>query len=328
MTTSQINPNQLRPAGNEPGRIIQVGPQRRPEAIERLVSGGLQADRDHARRFLDYAQFHRIRLDGMWSRLDRSGRIEATVLAVPSPGRTAMVFASRIGLASQIDPMAELIDHACRQLVGMDVNLAQTLLDPGESLIQQMFMAGGFLDLAVLSYLERSVRPPRSPQTPSPQWSDSVSIVRFDDSMRDELLDVLDRSYEQTLDCPGLQGHRKTEDILEGHRASGVFDPSLWTILRINGVASGVLLLNPSADLQTIELVYLGLAKSARGQGLGRQLLRHGLRLVEQRSERTINLAVDESNAPAIALYTREGFRSALRRAAMIRPLPQHAAAK
>jgi ribosomal protein S18 acetylase RimI-like enzyme len=239
-----------------------------------------------------------------------------------------MVFASRIVHANHIEPMAELIDHACGQLVGMDVNLAQTLLDPGESLNRQMFQAGGFNDLAVLSYLERTVRSPRGVATPPPQWSGHIMASRYDDSMRAELLDVLDRSYEETLDCPGLQGYRRTEDILEGHRASGTFDPSLWTILRIDNVASGVLLLNPSADHQTIELVYLGLAKSARGQGLGTQLLRHGLRMIEQRSERMINLAVDEANAPAIALYTREGFRSALRRAAMIRPLAQRALAK
>src|SRR5439155_230273 len=129
------------------------------------------------------------------------------------------------------------------------------------------------------------------------------------------------RNPEQTLDCPGLRGYRRTSDILEGHRASGVFDPGLWTLLLVDGRVGGALLLNPAVDGQSVELVYLGLARWGRGRGLGRLLLRHGFALLGRRSERTINLAVDEANAPALALYRREGFVPILRRTAMIRPV-------
>jgi ribosomal-protein-alanine N-acetyltransferase len=82
-----------------------------------------------------------------------------------------------------------------------------------------------------------------------------------------------------------------------------------------------MLLLNRSPASNTIELVYLGLAPAARGRGLGRQLLRHGLHLLGRREERAITLAVDEQNDPALALYRGEGFRRVLRRIALIRPL-------
>lgn len=323
MTTSQINPNQLRPSGDDGlGPIVQIGPQRRLEAIEQLVClGGGPSDRDHARRFIEYAQDHHISLEGLWARLDRQERVLATVLAVPSPGRTAMVFASHPNGRESVRSLAGLISHACERLADWNVNLAQALLDPSEVLERETFRAGGFIDLAVLSYLERPVRLPRGVVPPQPQWPAGVATDAFDDAARGELLDVLERSYEDTMDCPGLRGYRKTHDILEGHRASGLFDASLWTLLRIDGAAAGALLLNPAADHQTIELVYLGLAKPARGRGLGTQLLRYGLGLLEGRGERTINLAVDEANLPAIALYRREGFRPALRRVALIRPL-------
>jgi ribosomal protein S18 acetylase RimI-like enzyme len=132
---------------------------------------------------------------------------------------------------------------------------------------------------------------------------------------------VLEASYEQTLDCPGLLGLRRTEDVLRGHQATGRFEPELWTLMELDGRPSGALLLNPASEGRCIELVYLGLARAARGQGHGRRLLRHGLRLVRERPERLMTLAVDDGNVPALRLYTSEGFKRRLRRVAMIRSI-------
>lgn len=324
MTISHTNADQLlEPGGEGGGEIIRVGWDRRVEAVQRLVAGnqGPASSREHARQFLDYANRSGVNLEAMWSRLDRNGQIRQTVLAVPSPGRTAMMFASHPLSAGQTRPLGGLIDHACRRLVDLDVNLAQVLLEIGESADRAAYRFGGFADLADLSYLERPLRGMRRGATPRPAWPAGASVVSYDESMRDVLLKVLEASYEETLDCPGLIGCRETADILEGHRSAGVFDPSLWTILYVDGEPSGALLLNPGSDHQTIELVYLGLVKRARGKGLGAQLLRHGLCLVEHRNERAVHLAVDDRNEPALRLYQREHFQPVLRRAAMIRPL-------
>ena len=322
MTTSQINISQLRPPGDDwDGPIIQVGLPRRPEAIARLVMAGHHPDRDHAQRFIDYASAHHINLDGLWSRLDRQGRIQSTVLTVPSPGRTAMVFASRADGRAHVRSLGGLIDHAARQLAAQNVNLAQALVDPNDMLDREAFLAGGFSELAVLAYMERPLRPVRGNRNAAIDWPADCKLVPFRDALWDELIAVLDASYEDTLDCPALRGRRRTCDILEGHRASGLFNPNLWTVLHWHNEAVGALLLNPSADHHSVELVYFGLAKRARGMGLGVRLLRHGMKLVEGRHERLITLAVDENNAPAIRLYDREGFRPAVRRRALIRPL-------
>jgi ribosomal protein S18 acetylase RimI-like enzyme len=203
------------------------------------------------------------------------------------------------------------------------VNLAQVLLDPGHSLERDAFRAAGFFDLAVLSYLRRPLRQIRV-RRPEPRWPDGARVAAFNDALNDALINVLAESYEDTLDCPGLKGYRRTQDILDGHRASGLFDPALWTLLWLDGSVVGSLLLNPSVDGSSIELVYLGLIKAVRGRGLGAELLRYGLRLVEGRREQSMHLAVDEANTPAIALYRREGFRPELRRLALIRPLTSH----
>lgn len=307
--------------GNGLGPIVKIGPARQAEAVARLLATERGVSSDHARRFIEYSRDHRITLDSMWARLDAQGRVEATVLAVPHPGRTAMVFASSAIDRASTRSLAGLIDHAAKELSSLRVNLAQVLLDPSETHQHEVFIAAGFQDLATLSYLERRLREGRAGRSACAVWPSGMTTVPFAESRRHELVDVLQRSYEDTLDCPGLRGYRRTEDILEGHCASGLFEPQLWTILRDGARAIGALLLNPSADHHSIELVYLGLAKEARGRGLGRQLLRYGFHLVRNRRERTMTLAVDEANAPAMSLYLQEGFQPALRRLALIRPI-------
>ena len=322
MSISQANPDQLRPPGGEnQGSIVQVGANRRSEAIDRLVSPGPATDRRAVQHFLHYAQTNAVNLDGLWSRQGPDGRLVATVLAVPSAGRTAMVFASHPRAADQTAGIARLVDHACREVAGWHVDLAQALLDPGETLERRMFEAAGFQELAVLSYLERPVSKASPP--PAPRWpaDTRIRVEPYRDGMDGDLGTILERSYEQTLDCPGLYGLRRTEDIIAGHKATGRFDPSLWTLLWVDDEPAGVILINAFPGHKTTELVYIGLAPFARGRGLGRQLLRHGLRLLHGRRERSITLAVDQHNTPALALYEAEGFQPAVQRVAVIRSL-------
>ena len=81
---------------------------------------------------------------GPWSRDDR---IIATVLGVPSPGRTAMMFATRLRSPQRNPPFGRLIEHAVRQLAYMDIHIAQILLDRSQGLTRQVALAGGFIDL-------------------------------------------------------------------------------------------------------------------------------------------------------------------------------------
>ncbi|MHC4127185.1 MAG: GNAT family N-acetyltransferase [Planctomycetota bacterium] len=321
MSISQANPEQLRPPGGDNhGSIVQVGATRRSEAIERLVSTGPATDRRAVQHFLHYAEANAVSLDGLWSRLGPDGRFDSTVLAVPSPGRTAMVFASHPAAATQTESIAQLIDHACRQVAAWGVELAQALLDPSEDLDHRMLEAAGFLELAVLSYQERPIAKTTPPR---PQWPPGVRVrvEPYRNELERDLATILNRSYEQTLDCPGLYGLRRTEDIIAGHKATGRFDPSLWTLLWVDEQPAGVALINPFPGHKTSELVYIGLAPFARGRGLGRPLLRHGLCLLQGRRERSLTLAVDQRNTPALALYGAEGFQQAVLRVAMIRSL-------
>ena len=321
MTVSQTNPGQLHPPEDDQPdhRIVQVGPQRQLEAVQRLVAVGSSSDAANAQRFMHYAKTNAIALDAMWSRVDGDDRIVQSVLAVVNPGRTAMIFASHPSSPQEVPLLGGLINHATSQLAARDVQLAQLLLEPEESLERQAALAGGFAELATLTYLQRAISKRSLP--PMAQWSDDVAIEAYAERLYDDFLGALLGSYEDTLDCPKLFGLREPRDILAGHRATGKFDPSLWTLLRVAGEPAGVVLLNPFPEQRTIELVYLGLAPVVRGRGFGRQLLRHALHLLHGRRERIVTLAVDENNAPALQIYREAGFRSELRRVALIRSL-------
>ncbi|UCD76377.1 MAG: GNAT family N-acetyltransferase [Phycisphaerales bacterium] len=327
-----MNLRQTDPHRPDPGRrtsggpILQVGEDRHLEAIERLVAPPGTDNRLHARKFLDYARETGLSLEYLWSNLDEQGRITETVLAVPNAGRTAMMFTTRPASPEQAASVGRVIDHACGKLTEGGLHLVQSLPEPADLLDREAFLAGRFVELAILSYFQRPV--PRPGKIPQPVWPVKVRVGPYDESRRDDLVEILNASYEQTLDCPGLTGLRDTHDILEGHRATGAFEPALWTLLYVEDQPSGALLLNPAAGQETVELVYVGLALRARGKGLGRSLLRHGLGLLAGREERTVTVAADERNAPALALYRSEGFHSIGRRVAMIRSLRRRPSAQ
>jgi len=300
-----------------------VEPEHRLEAVARLLSHQSH-DREHARRFVDFARASNISLNLLFARLDpATGVPTCAALAVPGAGRTAMFFVSPVLDDHGVDDLSQVIRHAWVQVAGRNIQLGQALLDSSQQMERKALIQAGFVELAALSYLERPL-PAAGGSTrvePPSNWPEGVSVETWQDSMRDEVMALLPRTYEQTLDCPGLRGLRQIDDVLDGHRAAGEFDPALWFMLRDGSRPIGVLMLNPGRAHDTIELVYLGLAPEARRRGMGARLLAHGLSRLTGRRERTITLAVDEQNAPAIALYRRFGFTRVLRRLALICPM-------
>ena len=308
------------PAGLPVGyHVIRPGPDRRMEAIEQLLAVRGTVDRAHSLRFVEHARSSEISLDLLWTLEDSTGQLVASVLVVPNPGRTAMVFATAPYPQAGVDAVGSLIGHSCSCLDPRHVVLAQSLLDPSDILTRNAFQGGGFSTLAMLSYMERHT--PGKREVVSIDWPPDTVLRTYEPNLEADFLAVLDRSYVGTLDCPDLCGRRPTPDILEGHRRTGRHESALWTLLTIGGQPMAVLLLNPSPATNSIELVYLGLDPGARGQGVASRLLKHGLNLLAGRPERTVNLAVDERNTPALALYRTAGFRTTIRRLAMIRSL-------
>ena len=297
-----------------PGRrFARISADQVENAIRVLVRG----DRAAASRFMSYARSSNLSLKHLWGLVDEHGGVEATALVAPAPGRTAMLFASRAISPRMIPVIGGLVNAAIHGLGDTPVALAQALVDPADQHEEQIFLSGGFRRMAELDYLERPV--PRFGAIPPPDLPPDTTIEPWDGSDRGLLEDLLQRTYEHTLDCPGLSELRRTSDILDGHLASGTLVPEWWLILRVQGRPEGVLMLNRGTDSESVELVYLGLSVEARGRGFARVLLTYGLSMLNDDRARSIVLAVDRANMPAIRLYRRAGFRFSVRRIALVR---------
>ena len=231
-----------------------------------------------ARRFIDQAVRASIRLDYLWCLADRDGRYRMAVLSVPSLGRTAMLIASRARTSKDVPELARLI-RAAADGSESESDLAQGLLDPTHSLDILAYEMAGLERMALLEYLERAL--PRAGTLARPEIPAGLSIKaaaprtilsgddasRLPAEARATLTAVLESTYVDTLDCPGLAGLRATSDVLDGHFGVGARRRH-WLILRRNGAACGVCLLNDSPDGTSSELAYFGLAPAVRGLGL------------------------------------------------------------
>ncbi|TVQ63782.1 MAG: GNAT family N-acetyltransferase [Phycisphaerales bacterium] len=338
-------------------------PERALAAAERLLAPGTPDRARAAHRFLDLAP--RYGIDFSLGRATLGDRAEAPVrqvsLAVPSPGRTAMLFVSGPGTGGafgdaevQAAERAACVRAATRAIAplrapdgGPLVALAQALPEPGETWAIRAYREAGFREIGVLSYLRRPLRVrerawggheaieargatgglPGSggPELPIGWRLRSVAAIGGMDAARASLTVALERSYVDTLDCPGLCGLRATSDVIESHRSTGVWSPEHWFILEHApasadgpGEPLGALLLNPSPETGSVELVYLGLAPGARGKGIAGPLLRFGIGLAARTGLGEIVCAVDQGNTPAMRLYERCGFSERGRRLAFV----------
>ena len=295
------------PEMHDPFRSAEAAPNQRMAAAERLL-GRRHGD---AAWFLKRLQDEGWRPQDLWCRAAITGPLVAAGLISEHPGRTATLTIGPSHDQAQVRHAAQLLRDMVAELGRRGtVALAQGMTAAEDPAAGAPFLEAGFADLAVLECMERNNR--RNPARPTPSAGVEFAQAGDDASMRA----LLRATYEETLDCPGLAELRSDADILEGHQRGGNFEPALWTVLRVEGRDAGAALLNRSPANDSIELTYLGLAKWARGKGLGSLLMEEALWKAAQVPERVVALAVDDRNQPAHRLYRRCGFRTVARRRA------------
>lgn len=238
---------------------------------------------------------------------------------IPHPGRTALLVAGTPRDREHADVLAAVVRHALGdRAMHAGIELVQSLTEPGHRDAAHVMEAGGLRHLATLEYLERPapVGDRRAVALPP-----GCSVAIWDPRERALMEDLLARTSEDSLDCPGLSAMRDPADVLEGHLAASSHDASAWHVAWRHGAPVGVALLSVHSDARNVELVYLGLVPGARGSGLGTALLDLALRDAAMRRHAPVSLAVDVRNSPATRMYARAGFVPVRRREAWVASL-------
>ncbi len=245
-------------------------------------------------------------------------------LAIVSSGSAALLFPSDPLLAADSRlrmPFALASDgtNAALKLVSCEamrqgVRLLQGLVTPGADHLAQMFEDSGFRYLTRLLYLEREVT---SPLPAIPNASD-LTWTSYAQSRKPLFVKALESTYEETRDCPELCGLRRTEEVLETHRACGVFDSDNWWVVSRKDSIAGVLLLAKIPQRSALEVVYIGVSACFRGQNIGNALIHRALETCRERNLDRVILAVDAANTPARKMYARFGFKQTNSRDAWI----------
>jgi ribosomal protein S18 acetylase RimI-like enzyme len=279
--------------------------------------------------FIRYAEALSLDIGRHWF-CTVDGRIRSACTSIESPGRTAVLLLpdSRV-ISAGPDALTTLIARVVEHESRRDLQILQCLLAPDDHETADALKRVGFSELATLIYMEWDVSRWNAPEESHahPRIAENaLSWLTYDETNHDLFARVIADSYEDSLDCVGLAGLRDIEDIIEGHKAAGLFDPNRWLLLRCDANAAGCILLAQNPTRSALELVYMGVHPNFRRKHIGTALLQRGLNMARTDGFASVTVAVDAQNVPALRLYEKHGFRRTTARLALILALHSSAA--
>lgn len=233
-----------------------------------------------------------------------SGPLGAMV-CLPVAGASALVWPPQTASGSA---QQEIEDHLLGYAIGWlrqcGARLGQTLLAEGEVHLAAALERHGFAHITSLWYMRHALKF-LPPWPPAPLELTYETYSSGDPTLFHR---TLLRSYEQTRDCPEVNGVRTLEEIVEGHQAQGCYDPRRWWLALEAGQPVGVLLLAQLSEWEGWDLSYVGVVPEARRRGVGCALTRKALYEARAAGAIQVTLAVDTRNRPAWNLYRALGF--------------------
>ena len=286
--------------------IASPSPEGVREAL-RLVLADLEPE-DRAGRveaMLSEAQRGACSLAGLFE-ARREGELVGAVLSQIQVGGTAVVWPPRLTPGEPSSTAERLLAATAQRLDHESVSAAHAMLpSPRAEEDDAVLRTAGYEPLAELLYLVS-----REEVLLRAKPDGALGFEPYSEAKHDRLARVVEATYEGTLDCAGLDEVRRIEDVLAGYRATGEFSPERWLIVRHAGRDVGCLLLADHPEQGNCELVYMGLAASARGNGWGVEIARHAQWVARSLGRLRLVLAVDAANGPALRAYLAVGFEA------------------
>ena len=238
---------------------------------------------------------------GVFVARDGGGELCGAILAQAMPGALGVVWPPRAEARGIEDA---LVLTACAWLRSRGVKVGQSFASADELPDFAPLERNGFARVTQLAFMSREVKPSTDSTSDLP---DPLSVHAWGPDA-EGFAAMLLASYEGSRDCPELTGKRTSAELLASHALTAAGRFIHRVLVSDGGEPVGVLLTDAGAEPDTIELSYLGVVPSARGRGLGRQLVQLALRVAAGDGARAMTLSVDAHNEPALRLYREAGF--------------------
>lgn len=210
-----------------------------------------------------------------------------------------------------------LISERLRQSDRLGLRLVLSFLDPADPTNSIIFARHQFRRTTHLRTLQTQVFEALR-GTAAPTEATSFQLYPVLHPAGTDFSTVLLATYQDTCDCPELEGRRSAAEVLAGYRDA--CQRPLWFRIVAAQRTVGVLLLATDEEPVQWQLVYLGLIPSMRGRGLGTCVLAEAFRWAARQRVQAMQLIVDVRNHPALRLYQRFGFHTVEERALWMRP--------
>ncbi|MEI8372372.1 MAG: GNAT family N-acetyltransferase [Planctomycetota bacterium] len=288
-----------------PPRIAELSPDQEDIGL-RLVLGGLAESQFLQEVAMLRALVQRQPLSGyrVWGAF-RAEEMTGSLLIQTQPGRTAVIWPPQIVAGEPQETVCQLLRAGLKHLPQLGIRMVQALLPTDVGADAKSLVAVGFRYLSDLLYLVCL-----ADEFPTSPPCLKLQFEPYAPTRHARFAELVDATYKDSLDCPAVNGVRSVDDVLQGYRATGHFDPERWFIIHHQSEEIGCLILTDYPENAIWELIYMGLLPTARGRGLGVEIVRHALWLAGQASRNRLVLAVDAANGPALRMYAAAGFQA------------------
>ncbi len=227
-----------------------------------------------------------------------------------------------------IDALSQTLDRELQQRGTRFLQWATDATDKADDSVPRYCKRFGFHPIGTLDYLHGLV--------PPAEEADKDALLTFEPIQWQpqpfrQFADLVERTYVETLDCPGLAEYRTAMQTLQGYQASGAYDPALWFNVRGSDEDPiGCMVLanhQPVASADNtdpspvIEIVYMGLIPEARGRGCGKRLVEQAFAAARTVGAERMILGVDQRNTPARDIYQWAGLQPMLTETVWVKSL-------
>jgi mycothiol synthase len=239
-------------------------------------------------------------------------------------GRSAVIAAPRLAAGEPEETGLQLLLSLLNALRQRQVQVVQALVADAQGAEARLLTAAGLKHVAELEYLVSLTGTFPS----APPVREDLLLEPYAPQQHARLAQLVERTYEGSLDCRAAEGMRAIDDVLADYRGTKAVEAGRWLIARERdrdsgapGNAVGCLIMADDPTHKQSELMYIGVTPEARGRGLGLSLVRHAQWMTGVAGRTRLVLAVDAANDPAMAMYTAAGFISWERRSVFLRAL-------